>query len=79
MRGLAEKPPLHTPKYRVAEYNCLNLKLKTYYARKQKLYEDIYPGFYDADLRQLFAAPAGDDRGRERVWCDDRLWRRDAV
>jgi hypothetical protein len=59
MRGLGGKPPLHTPKYRVAEYNCLNLKLKTYYVRKQKLYEDIYPGFYDADLRQLFAAPAG--------------------
>jgi len=59
MRGLTGEPPLHTPKYRVAEYNCLNLKLKTYYARKQKLYEDIYPGFYDADLRQLFAAPAG--------------------
>jgi hypothetical protein len=59
MRDLAGKSPLHTPKYRVAEYNCLNLKLKTYYARKQKLYEDIYPGFYDADLRQLFAAPAG--------------------
>ena len=59
MRGLAGNPPSHTPKYRVGEYNCLNLKLKTYYARKQKLYEDIYPGFYDADLRQLFVAPAG--------------------
>src|SRR5438874_6622717 len=59
MRSLAGNPPSHTPKYRVGEYNCLNLKLKTYYARKQKLYEDIYPGFYDADLRQLFVAPAG--------------------
>lgn len=59
MRSLAGRSPLHTPPYRVAEYNCLNLKLKTYYARKQKFYEDIYPGFYDADLRQLFAAPAG--------------------
>ena len=28
-----------------ADYNCLNLKLKTYYARKRKLYEDTYPGF----------------------------------
>jgi len=27
MRGLAGKPPLHTPKYRVAEYNCLNRRL----------------------------------------------------
>ena len=59
MRPLAGKPPLHTPLYRVADYNCLNLKLKTYYARKRKFYEDTYPGFYDNDLRQLFAAPAG--------------------
>jgi hypothetical protein len=59
MRSLAGKPPTHMPKYRVAEYDCLNLKLKTYYARKRKLYEDIYPGFYDADLRQLFSAPTG--------------------
>src|SRR5438046_3070345 len=56
MRSLAGKPPVHTPKYRVAEYDCLNLKLKTYYARKRKLYEDTYPDFYDTDLRQLFGA-----------------------
>jgi hypothetical protein len=59
MRSLAGTPPVHAPKYRVADYDCLNLKLKTYYARKRKLYEDTYPDFYDADLRQLFAAPAG--------------------
>jgi hypothetical protein len=59
MRSLAGKAPMHMPKYRLAEYNCLNVKLKTYYARKRKLYEDTYPDFYDADLRQLFAAPAG--------------------
>jgi hypothetical protein len=59
MRSLAGKPPTHAPKYRVADYNCLNIKLKSYYARKRKLYEDTYPDFYDADLRQLFAAPAG--------------------
>ncbi len=59
MRSLAGKPPVHTPLYRVADYDCLNLKLKTYYARKRKFYEDTYPDFYDADLRQLFAAPAG--------------------
>src|SRR5947208_5913118 len=58
-RSLAGKPPVHTPKYRVADYDCLNLKLKTYYARKRKLYEDTYPDFYDTDLRQLFGAPAG--------------------
>ena len=59
MRSLAGKPPVHMPEYRVADHDCLNLKLKTYYARKRKLYEDTYPDFYDADLRQLFAAPAG--------------------
>ena len=56
MQSLAGKAPLHLPSYRVADYNCLNLKLKTYYARKKKLYEDTYPDFYDADLRQLFPA-----------------------
>src|SRR2546429_444614 len=59
MRSLAGKPPVHMPKYREADYNFLNVKLKTYYARKRTLYEEIYPGFYDIDLRQLFAAPAG--------------------
>jgi hypothetical protein len=59
MRSLANKTPLHAPKYRLGEYNCLNIKLKTYYARKRKLYEDAYPDFYDADLRELF--PAGSD------------------
>ena len=59
MRSLAGRPPVHAPQYRVADYDCLNVKLKTYYARKRKLYEDTYPDFYDADLRQLFAAPSG--------------------
>jgi hypothetical protein len=62
MRSLAGKPPLHAPEYRAADYDCLNLKLKTYYARKRKLYEDTYPDFYDTDLRQLFVAPAGPGR-----------------
>src|SRR5207245_1998349 len=52
-------PLRHSKKYRVADYDCLNLKLKTYYARKRKLYEDTYPYFYDTDLRQLFGATAG--------------------
>jgi len=59
MRSLAGKAPAQAPQYRVADYDCLNVKLKTYYARKRKLYEDTYPDFYDADLRQLFAAPTG--------------------
>lgn len=58
MRSLAGKPSVHAPTYRAADYDGLNLKLKTYYARKRKLYEDTYPDFYDADLRTLFAATA---------------------
>src|SRR5262249_2969125 len=46
LRSLAGKPPLHTPEYRAADYDCLNVKLKTYYARKRKLNEDTYPDFY---------------------------------
>jgi hypothetical protein len=59
MKSLAGKPPPFSPKYRVHDYNCLNVKLKTYYARKRKLYEDTYPDFYDVDLTQLFSAPSG--------------------
>src|SRR6267143_2275247 len=63
MRSIAGKPPVHQPAFRVADYDCLNIKLKTHYARKRKLYEDSYPDFYDNDLRQLFAAgPDAADR-----------------
>lgn len=64
MRSLAGVAPLHAPRFRVADYNCLNVKLKTYYARKRKLYADTYPDFYDADLRELFLASAGPGRIR---------------
>jgi hypothetical protein len=57
MRSLAGQVPPHQPPYRVQDYNFLNIKLKTYYARKRKLYEDSYPDFYDRDLRQLFGGP----------------------
>src|SRR5437773_8700771 len=59
MRSLAGKQPVNQPRYRVADYDFLNLKLKTYYARKRKFYEDLYPDFHDAELRQLFAAHSG--------------------
>lgn len=54
MTSLAGVPPPHQPEYKEADYNCLDVKLKDYYADKRKLYEDTYPDFYDADLRQLF-------------------------
>ena len=55
MRSLAGQPPPFQPVYRERDCNFLNIKLKTYYARKRKQYEDTYPDFYDRDLRQLFA------------------------
>jgi hypothetical protein len=66
MRALAGKPPVHSPEYRVADYDCLNVKLKTFYTRKRKLNEDAYPDFYDNELRQLFAANA-DAGGRVKA------------
>ncbi|MEY3774634.1 MAG: hypothetical protein RLZZ129_1414, partial [Verrucomicrobiota bacterium] len=57
MRSLAGRPPPYQPGYREKDFNCLNQKLKTYYARKRKQHEDTYPDFYDRDLRQLFAGP----------------------
>jgi hypothetical protein len=66
MRSIAGKPPVHRPEYRVADYDCLNVKLKTYYARKRKLYEDSFPDFYDNDLQQLFSASA-DGAGRVKA------------
>jgi hypothetical protein len=61
MRSLAGRPPTHLPGYRLAEYDCLGLKLKTYYTRKKKLNADTYPDFYDRDLRAIFPAAAVPD------------------
>ncbi|HMP83335.1 MAG TPA: hypothetical protein PKA41_11595 [Verrucomicrobiota bacterium] len=66
MQSLAGKPPLHSPQYDPADHDCLNVKLKTYYARKRKVYEDSFPDFYDNDLRQLFDA-AEDVAGRVKA------------
>jgi len=62
MGSLAGKPPVPAPEYGVADHDGLNLKLKTFYTRKRKLYEDTYPDFYDADLRKLFPASASPSR-----------------
>jgi hypothetical protein len=65
MRSISGQPPINQPKFRPADYDCLNQKLKTYYARKRKLYEDTYPDFYDNDLKHLFrASPEGGNRRR---------------
>jgi hypothetical protein len=81
MRSLAGQPPPYQPAYREKDFNCLNQKLKTYYARKRKQNEDTYPDFYDRDLRQLFAgAPDGDPAWRaSRYLRQHRLQLMDAV
>jgi hypothetical protein len=66
MRSIAGQPPVYQPTFRAADYDCLNLKLKTYYARKRKLYEDSFPDFYDNDLKHLFAA-GPEAGGREKA------------
>jgi len=73
IRSLAGKLPVQLPEYRVADYDCLNIKLKTYYTRKRKLYEDSYPDFYDNDLKQLFAAgPEVIGRLKASAWLRQR-------
>jgi len=63
MKSIAGKPPVNVPEYRVADHDCLGVKLGTYYARKRKAYEHSFPDFYDNDLRLLFDASA-DGAGR---------------
>src|SRR6266511_232260 len=78
MGSIVGQAPVHQPRFRVAEYNCLNIKLKTYYARKRKLYEDSYPDFYDPDLKQLFAARP-DAAARHKAAAYLRLHRREIM
>ena len=69
MKSIGSLPPVHNPKYRVAQYNCLGTKLKTHYARKQKLFEENYPDFYDDDLKRLFAThQPGEDRPKAAAY-----------
>jgi hypothetical protein len=73
MRSIAGQPPVNQPAYRAADHDCLNVKLKTHYARKRKLYEDSYPDFYDNDLKELFGAgPAVADRIKASTYLRQR-------
>ena len=60
MSTLAGKPPLHQPKFRAGEYECLDVKLRSYYEQKRNLYEESYPDFYDKDLRRIFTGNPGE-------------------
>lgn len=54
MKSIAGKKEKHNPPFNPKEYAGLNIKLKTYYKTKRKLYEESYPDFYDKDLKTLF-------------------------
>lgn len=59
MQGIeGQTPPAlqNTYAYRASR---LKLRLKTYYQKKQKLYAQDYPDFYDPDLRAIFSPPEG--------------------
>lgn len=56
MKSLAGREAKVKPDFKPKEYAGLGIKLKTYYKRKQKLYEESYPDFYDQDLNTLFTA-----------------------
>ncbi len=60
MKEIAGKPPVLPPQKEAFSANRLKLKLKTYYQRKQKHFEQDYPDFYDRDLKAIFATePTG--------------------
>lgn len=55
MTEIAGKPPFHVSSSKNFSTQNLKLKLGTYYQRKQKLYAQDYPDFYDHDLREIFS------------------------
>lgn len=54
MKSLEGQAPKCLPPADLSEFAGLNMKLKTYFRRKMKTYEDTYPNFYDRDLKALF-------------------------
>jgi hypothetical protein len=60
MHEAARKPPLVTGGRRRAEASKMRSTLGHYYAARRRLWAEDQPGFYDPDLRRMFAdAPAG--------------------
>jgi hypothetical protein len=58
MHSIAGQSPVHDPEYHVSDLDCLNVKLRNYYLRKRRRYEDEFPDFHDPDLRRLFPESA---------------------
>jgi hypothetical protein len=66
MKSLKGRSPVHQPAFKSTDYDCLNIKLKTYYKRKRKQYEESFTEFYERDLRRLFVTKAAEEE-RERA------------
>lgn len=66
MTQLKGKPAKHQPEFQVTEHDGLGIKLKTYFRRKRKLYQESFPDFYDKDLKTLFTE-IPEERGPSRA------------
>lgn len=55
VKQIAGKPPLNHSQVKTCWAARLKIKLKNYYIRKQKLYAQDYPDFYDRDLKFIFS------------------------
>lgn len=58
MKELEGVKPLDLSREKWSEASRLRSRLKTYYQRKRRLYDQDLPDFFDTDLRQLFTDPS---------------------
>lgn len=58
MGELQGAKPLVLSRQRFGDASRLRSRLKNYYLRKRRLYDQDLPDFFDADLKQLFADPS---------------------
>lgn len=63
MKAIVGKQPRRPSVEKDFEAKKLRMKLGTYYRRKQKLYAQEYPGFYDRELNSIFFAGAESTAG----------------
>jgi len=67
MGQIQRKPLPHQPRFRSKDHSGLNIKLKTYFHRKRKMYAESYPDFYDRDLRVIFTDEP-EKKSNEKGW-----------
>ena len=60
MAQVGARPALVTSGKKEYEVSSLRFTLDTFYKRRRKLYASDSPGFYDPDLRRIFAATPGE-------------------